>query len=184
MSPAPRPLQLVVMDVDGTLTDGRLTLSASGGERKTFHAHDGGAIHLLRTLGIHVALVSGRDSEVTARRAAELNIDVVRQGAGDKARTLRDICAHFDVSLAETAYIGDDLGDIRALSIAGHSAAPANAVLEARQCADFVCTHRGGDGAVREAIEHFLRAADRWSEALEAVGAVRMPANTAGGPAA
>jgi 3-deoxy-D-manno-octulosonate 8-phosphate phosphatase (KDO 8-P phosphatase) len=159
-------IRLFVMDVDGTLTDGTLTYSGDGSERKTFHARDGAGIKLLAPLGITPAIISGRGSEATTRRAAELGIQHVHQAVGDKAARLLELCAELGVSAAQAAFIGDDLSDIPPMRLAGWSAAPSDAVAETRAAADFVSARPGGHGAVREAIEVFLREAGLWEQVL------------------
>jgi 3-deoxy-D-manno-octulosonate 8-phosphate phosphatase (KDO 8-P phosphatase) len=163
------PIHLFAMDVDGTLTDGVLVYAADGTEQKCFHARDGQGIKLLAGQDITPAIISGRASPVTSRRAAELGIEHVHQAEGDKAERLLELCATLGLRAEEAAFIGDDLSDMAAMRIAGWSAAPADAAPEARAAADFVCTSRGGHGAVREAIEALLRREGRWDDILRAL---------------
>lgn len=160
-------IRLFAMDVDGTLTDGTLTISADGGETKTFHARDGAGIKLLAPLGITPAIISGRGSETTARRARELGIEHVEQAVGDKAGQLLALCDRLGVEPAQAAFIGDDLSDVPAMHLAGWSAAPADAVEQARAVADFVALLPGGKGAVRQAIEALLLQEGLWERVLE-----------------
>lgn len=166
MSPPTPPIRLFAMDVDGTLTDGVLVCLESGGDRKAFHARDGQGIKLLSLAGITPAIISGRASDATSRRAEELGIAHVHQAQGDKAGCLRDLCAALDLRPEEAAFIGDDLSDIPAMRIAGWSAAPADAADETRAAATFVSTKGGGHGAVREAIEALLKAQGAWDDVL------------------
>ncbi|MDA1194127.1 MAG: HAD-IIIA family hydrolase [Planctomycetota bacterium] len=166
MASGPLPIRLLAMDVDGTLTDGRIELAGDGQERKTFHARDGQGIRLLPLAGITPAIVSGRASALTARRAAELGIVHVHQAEGDKARCLLALCAELGLEPAEAAFMGDDLSDIPAMSMAGWSAVPADAASEARDVADYVTHAAGGHGAVREAIEALLRREGHWEAVL------------------
>ena len=159
-------IRLFVMDVDGTLTDGRITYTANGVELKSFHARDGAGIKLLAPLGITPAICSGRASEATTRRAAELGITHVRQAVDDKRTQLEAFCRELGMDLAEAAFVGDDLSDIPAMVGAGWSAAPADAAPETQDVATYVCEHRGGRGAVREAIEALLRHEGRWRDVL------------------
>ena len=154
------------MDVDGTLTDGVLLYAADGTDRKAFHARDGQGIKLLAPLGITPAIISGRASEPTTRRAAELGIAHVHQAEGDKAGRLLALCAELGIAPGEAAFIGDDLSDIAAMRVAGWSAAPADAAPETRAAATHVTEARGGHGAVREAIEALLRHEGHWDAVL------------------
>ncbi len=160
-------IRLVVMDVDGTLTDGRITYTADGLELKSFHARDGAGIKLLAAAGLRPAILSGRSSAATARRAAELGIDIVLQGIDDKAERLRALCRELGFDPLEAAFLGDDLGDIPPMRIAGWSAAPADAAEEVRAIATFVSRLEGGRGAVREAIEVLLKRERLWDAILE-----------------
>lgn len=168
--PSPR-IRLVVMDVDGTLTDGRITYTADGLELKSFHARDGAGIKLLPSVGIRPAIMSGRVSAATDRRAAELGIEIVLQGIGDKAARLAALCAELGLDPSQSAFFGDDLGDIPPMRLAGWSAAPADAAAEVRAAAAHVSPLPGGRGAVRDAIEVLLRREGLWAAVLAAHGA-------------
>lgn len=168
MAETPLRIRLVVMDVDGTLTDGRITYTAEGLELKSFHARDGAGIKLLPAAGIRPAILSGRVSAATTRRAAELGIDIVFQGIGDKAGRLRELCEELALDPLEAAFFGDDLGDIPPMRIAGWSAAPADAADEVRAVAHYVSRLGGGRGAVRDAIEVLLRREGHWDRVLDA----------------
>jgi 3-deoxy-D-manno-octulosonate 8-phosphate phosphatase (KDO 8-P phosphatase) len=171
-------IRLFVMDVDGTLTDGTLTYTAEGTELKSFHAKDGAGIKLLPTVGITPAIISGRSSRATSRRAAELGIHEVHQGIEDKAASLEALCTRLGISLHESAFVGDDLTDIPPMRLCGFSAAPADAAPEVRQIADFVADLPGGRGAVRQAIEALLRREGTWDGIVAALG--RAPAREPG----
>ena len=166
MSPTPPPIRLFAMDVDGTLTDGVLLCGEGEADRKAFHARDGQGIKLLPRAGIVPAIISGRSSTATSRRAAELGIVHVHQAQGDKAARLRALCEELGFQTAEAAFVGDDLSDIAAMRIAGWSAAPADAAPETRAAATFVATRDGGKGAVREAIEALLKAQGAWEDVV------------------
>jgi 3-deoxy-D-manno-octulosonate 8-phosphate phosphatase (KDO 8-P phosphatase) len=159
------------MDVDGTLTDGRITYTGEGAELKSFHARDGAGIKLLPAAGITPAIVSGRRSEATSRRAEELGIVLVHQGVDDKLAAVDALRHEHDLSWAGVAFVGDDLSDIPPMRAAGFSAAPADADPEVQRVATYVCRLPGGRGAVREAIETLLRMEGRWGAILEALGA-------------
>lgn len=168
-------IRLFIMDVDGTLTDGRITYAADGSELKSFHSRDGAGIRFLPVAGIIPAIVSGRKSAVVLRRAKELGIRHVVQGSLDKAAAVRALAQRLGVPLRAVAFIGDDLSDIPPMREAGFSAAPSDAAPEARRAAKFVCSLGGGRGAVREAIEALLKQEGRWNQVLSAFG-------TRGGP--
>jgi 3-deoxy-D-manno-octulosonate 8-phosphate phosphatase (KDO 8-P phosphatase) len=166
-----RRLRLVVCDVDGVLTDGTVVLLPGGGEAKGFHVRDGMAIVLAHRAGLRIALLSSRSSEVVARRAAELGITLVRQGAADKTAALREMRGELDLQPHEVAYIGDDVNDLPLMGEAGLSAAPADAPLEVRAQAFMVTDAGGGRGCVREFLEAILRARGEWDGLVASMAA-------------
>ena len=169
---APRPaIRLFVMDVDGTLTDGMITYAADGLELKSFHARDGAGIKLLPLAGVTPAIVTGRTSAAVSRRAKELGIEIVVQGAGDKRGVVDRLREEAGIAWPEVAFVGDDLTDIPPMRMAGFSAAPKDADPEVRRIATYVCEARGGRGAVREAIETLLRRQGAWDRILADLGA-------------
>lgn len=151
-------VKLLLLDVDGVLTDGRITYGSSQQELKSFHIHDGLGIKLLQRAGIRVGIVTGRVSPMVERRARELGIDLLLQGREDKWVASQTILDELKLSRSELAYMGDDLPDLAAIRQAGLGIAPANAVPFVRQHADLVTTAGGGGGAVREACEFILAA--------------------------
>ncbi len=155
-------IRLLVLDVDGVLTDGVLVYGASGEEIKRFHVHDGLAIQAARRAGIEIAVISGRASAAVTRRMSELGVVEVHQGVADKESLLRGLVARLGVKTAETAVMGDDLPDLALMRIAGLALAPADAVPEVRRAAGWVSRGGGGHGAVREAIELLLRSRKAW----------------------
>jgi 3-deoxy-D-manno-octulosonate 8-phosphate phosphatase (KDO 8-P phosphatase) len=164
-------LKLVLSDVDGVMTDGRLVLLPGGGEAKSFHVRDGLGLVLARSAGLRTGLVSGRASIEVERRAAELGMDVVRQGVADKRACLEEVRARLGLELREIAYIGDDLNDLSVLREVGLSAAPADASIEVRDAAFMVTEKRGGEGCLREFVEAILRARGDWERAKATIGA-------------
>jgi 3-deoxy-D-manno-octulosonate 8-phosphate phosphatase (KDO 8-P phosphatase) len=158
----------LVFDVDGVLTDGTVEISSSGAESKRFSIQDGTALLWCRLLGYELALVSGRQSGATSIRAAELGIDEVYQGVRDKAARVTQWAGSKGLALDEVLYMGDDHIDLPVFDVVGVSVAPANADPHVRARATHVTTARGGDGAVREAIEWLLAEAGRLDEALAA----------------
>lgn len=159
-------IRLFAMDVDGTLTDGTFSYADDGSESKTFHAHDGLAVKVLPEVGVTTALISGRSSDAVRRRAAELRVAEVHLGVDDKAAVLREVAERLGIPLESAAFMGDDLSDIPPMRLAAWSAAPANAAHEVLEAATFVSRREGGHGAVRDAIEHMLKAQGSWDEVL------------------
>lgn len=170
MNATPPRIRLFAMDVDGTLTDGTITYTADGVELKSFHARDGAGIRLLAQVGIVPAIVSGRASAATRRRAAELGVETVEEGVSDKLAVLERLRREMGLAWEAVAFMGDDLTDIPPMQCAGYSAAPSDAAPQVRQVATFVCAQPGGRGAVREAIENLLQAEGVWQQVLDALG--------------
>lgn len=162
-----RPIRLVALDVDGTLTDGGIFVSATG-EHLRFDVRDGlGIVELLRA-GVAMAWITGRSSPAAAERARVLGVRELHLGVKDKASVLREVCARLGVSAHETLAMGDDWPDLGLRAAAGCFIAPADAAPQVREHADHVTQARGGHGAVREAIELVLRAQDKWHGVLDA----------------
>jgi 3-deoxy-D-manno-octulosonate 8-phosphate phosphatase (KDO 8-P phosphatase) len=162
-----RDIKLLVLDVDGVLTDGRLYFGNSGEELKAFHIQDGLGIKLLQRGGVAVAIITGRQSTLVARRAQELGIAHLLQGREDKLVALRALCAELNLELSEVAYMGDDLPDLAAIRAAGLGITVADGHSFVAQHADYKTERPGGHGAVREACELILRAQGRLTAALE-----------------
>ncbi|HET8644102.1 MAG TPA: HAD hydrolase family protein [Vicinamibacteria bacterium] len=157
-----RRLRLVLSDVDGVMTDGTVLFLPGGQEGKAFNIRDGLGIVMAHRAGLMTGVLSGRRSEVTAERAAELRMKVVRQGMIDKAAAFREILAELALSAQEVAYIGDDVNDLPVMDLVGLSAAPADAPLEVRGQAFMVTDAAGGRGCLREFLEAILRARGDW----------------------
>ncbi|TDG14766.1 HAD-IIIA family hydrolase [Seongchinamella unica] len=149
-------LRLLALDVDGVLTDGRIHYGNDGEELKSFSIKDGLGIKLLQRDNIEVVIITGRRSNIVARRASELGISEVIQGREDKLTALQEICQTRELRLEECAYMGDDLPDLAAVKAAGLGMAPADAVEQLRTAADWVSEQGGGAGAVRQAAEQLL----------------------------
>ncbi len=158
-----RRVRLVLLDVDGVLTDGKILLHADGTESKTFDIRDGTGIVLAQKAGVRVGLLSARQSASTTERANQLRITIVRQGALDKLTTYEALLAELGLEDDDVAFMGDDLLDLPVLARVGLAAAPADAVPEVRAVAHWVSRARGGDGAVRELAEVVLKSQDRWN---------------------
>lgn len=146
-------IKMLVMDVDGTLTDGHIYVSAEGEMMKAFHVQDGYAIaHMLPECGITPVIITGRSSKIVEKRAGELKIRHLHQGVADKLSKLKEVAAQLGVGPEEIAYIGDDVNDLDCIRYCGYSACPADAVPEVLEAVDYVCNRDGGRGAVREWI--------------------------------
>ncbi|MGD9945756.1 MAG: KdsC family phosphatase [Burkholderiaceae bacterium] len=157
---------LVALDVDGTLTDGRILIGPAGEAMKAFSVHDGFGLTLLREAGVKLAIVTARQSAIVELRAAELRLDAVQQGVRDKGAALMALCERFGLPPARAAFVGDDWGDLRAMAVAGLAASVADAAPEVRARAHWVSQHPGGRGAVREFAEFLLRARGGFNAAL------------------
>ncbi|MCK5139465.1 MAG: HAD-IIIA family hydrolase [Thermodesulfovibrionia bacterium] len=157
-------IKLLILDVDGVLTDGSIILDNTGNELKMFHVRDGHAIKMLKKVGIKVALISGRKSHVVERRAEELGIIEVHQGIFKKSAVYESLLQKYKCNDAETAFMGDDIVDIELLKRAGLSAVPADADEGVKKWAAFISTKKGGRGAVREFIELILKSSGLWDK--------------------
>jgi 3-deoxy-D-manno-octulosonate 8-phosphate phosphatase (KDO 8-P phosphatase) len=161
-------IKLVLFDVDGVLTDGKVLLHADGSESKRFDIKDGLAIVWAQRAGLTIGFLSARASPTTLHRAAQLGVSLVHQGVTSKLETFDHIAAEVCENDEEVAYMGDDLVDLPVLARAGLAAAPADAAPEVRSRVDWVSAAKGGEGAARELIELVLRAQGRWDSILAA----------------
>jgi 3-deoxy-D-manno-octulosonate 8-phosphate phosphatase (KDO 8-P phosphatase) len=156
-------IELIVLDVDGTMTDSHITYSETGDEIKSFNVKDGLAIASWRKLGRQVAIITGRRSKIVARRAKELRIEHFYQGVENKKEVLESLLEKLDISMENVAAIGDDLNDLSMLKAVRVSFVPRDASSYVDKIADVILTKKGGDGAVREMIEYLIK-----KEGLEA----------------
>jgi 3-deoxy-D-manno-octulosonate 8-phosphate phosphatase (KDO 8-P phosphatase) len=163
-----QPIELIVSDIDGVLTDGGIVLDNQGIETKRFCIRDGQGIRLWQKAGYRFGLISLRSSQIVSIRANELGIDIIRQGTSDKLATLQQILDELGLQPRQACYIGDDLPDLPAVRAAGLGVAVADACGELRQAAHYVTTLGGGGGAVRETIEMILKAQRRWEDIIQA----------------
>ena len=159
-------IEMLAMDVDGVLTDGTLVINADGSESKSFNSMDGHGIRMWQRAGLKVALISGRASEPTQRRAEQLQIEYVFQDCHNKLPVFEKLLEQLGLSPDKVTYIGDDLTDLPVIRYAGFGVAVANAVDEVKQYADYVTTRPGGSGAVREVIEYILKNSGRWQKLM------------------
>ena len=161
MSPVSE-IRLIVSDVDGVWTDGRIIYSSDGSEIKEFNVRDGLAVKLAQRAGIAVALLTSRQSPAIERRARELGIVEVLQGAANKLTETEKLAKRLDVTFEQIAYAGDDLPDLGPMQRVGISAAPSDAAPEVREAAAWKLESAGGRGAFRELVERLLRERGEW----------------------
>ena len=160
-------IQLLLLDVDGVLTDGSIIYNDDGSETKIFNARDGFGLKLVMSAGIKVGIVTGRSSQALRHRCDNLGIDLLFDGVGDKAQMLEEIVAQTGIDTEQTAFVGDDLPDLPIMKNAGLSIAVADAHEIVRQKADWTTLAQGGQGAVREVCEALLTAKGIWDEIVE-----------------
>ena len=161
-----QPIELILADVDGVLTDGSIIFTNEGIEIKRFNIRDGLGIKLWQRAGGKFGLITGRNSHIVNVRAGELGIEIVRQGTEKKVTAVKEILAQLRLEPQQTCFIGDDLPDLAAMRYVGLGVAVADAAVDVRQAADYVTNLAGGTGAVREVIEMVLRAQQRWDDVL------------------
>jgi 3-deoxy-D-manno-octulosonate 8-phosphate phosphatase (KDO 8-P phosphatase) len=160
-------IKLLLFDVDGVLTDGKILLHPDGTESKQFDIKDGTGIVWAQRAGLKVGVLSARSSAATAQRAAQLGITIVHQGVASKVRAYDGILREQGLTDADVAYMGDDVLDLPVITRAGLSAAPSDAVEDVRTRVDYVSRACGGGGAARELVELVLKAQDRWEQLLD-----------------
>jgi len=160
-------IKLLALDVDGVLTNGALIINADGSESKFFNSLDGHGIRMWQRAGLKVALISGRASVPTERRAEQLQIEYVFQDCHYKLPVVEQLAGQLGLLPEYIAFVGDDLTDMPVIRYVGFGVAVANAVDEVKQCADYVTTRPGGSGAVREVIEYILKNSGRWQELMK-----------------
>jgi 3-deoxy-D-manno-octulosonate 8-phosphate phosphatase (KDO 8-P phosphatase) len=153
-----KKVKMILLDVDGVLTDGSIIYSSNCGEIKIFNAQDGYGIVRAIELGLKVGIITGRESSIIKKRADELGITDLIQNVIDKVKPFENLMAKYNLKPDEFCYIGDDILDIPLLRIVGFSAAPANARTEVKRIVDYVTSSSGGNGAVREVIDFILKA--------------------------
>jgi 3-deoxy-D-manno-octulosonate 8-phosphate phosphatase (KDO 8-P phosphatase) len=156
-------IKLLLLDVDGVMTDGRIIYANGGEEAKAFDVKDGHGLKLIQRAGIQVGIITGRQSEIVARRAAELGIEIVYQGAKDKMQPFREILESLGLEPSEVAYVGDDVIDLPVMRQVGFSVTVADAVDDIKPYVDLVTSRPGGRGAVREVCDLLLKESGRWS---------------------
>ena len=151
-------VKLFVLDVDGVLTNGDIQYTSSGEEFKTFNVKDGHGLALWSHYGQKTAIITGRSSSIVEKRAQELNIQYLFQGARNKLEVLTQLCAELQLDLSDVCYIGDDWPDLACLNAVGLSVCPADAVAEVQAACQWVTTATGGNGVAREVLNHLIKA--------------------------
>lgn len=149
-------VKLLVLDVDGVMSDGKVTYTSDGAELKSFNIKDGVGIKRIQKAGVQTAIITGRVSPMVERRAAELGIHHLIQGREDKLVALKELLVSLSIELKDVAYMGDDLPDIEAITSAGIGACPADAAVAVLKQADWIASLKGGEGCVREFCDHIL----------------------------
>lgn len=165
---AAKNIKLLILDVDGVLTNGSIILDNEGNEFKVFHVRDGQGIKMLEKAGIKVAIITGRQSKAVERRAQELGITEVHQSCHVKSRTYEHLIKKMGITDKEVAYIGDDIADIPILKRVGLSVAVADATEETKAAAMIITKNGGGKGAVREVCDLILKSKGKWEELIDA----------------
>lgn len=158
------PIRLILSDVDGVLTDGRIIYDNSGVETKSFHVRDGLGIKLWQRAGYHFAIITSRTSDIVRLRAAELGIATVRQGVSDKWSAAQEVFSTLGVTAEETCYVGDDLPDLSVMQRVALPVTVADGADDVRQAARWTTRLHGGQGAMRELIERLLKAKAQWED--------------------
>jgi 3-deoxy-D-manno-octulosonate 8-phosphate phosphatase (KDO 8-P phosphatase) len=161
-----KEIKMVIMDVDGVLTDGRIYWDCKGIETQVFDVHDGAGIIYLQRCGIQTAIISGRDPKSTLFRAKQVRITEVHLGIGHKVEALDKILKKYRLSARDVCYVGDDLLDIPIMKRVGYPVAVNNARPEVKRCARYITKRCGGNGAIRELAEKILKAQHKWNEII------------------
>jgi len=159
-------IRLLILDVDGVLTDGRLYFSDKGEELKVFNTLDGHGLKMLKSAGIDIGIITGRVSKIIEHRAKNLGIDLLIQGREDKLQALEEILEGKNFALEQVAYVGDDLPDLPAIEKTGLGCCVPNGHVDVKANAAIVTTRAGGSGAVREITDFILKAQGKWPQSI------------------
>lgn len=162
-------IRYTILDVDGTLTDSGIYYDSRGNELKKFSTKDGPGIIAARAAGITVMVLTGRECEATTRRLSELGVTGIYQNVKDKTLWVKEWLDASGADRDEVVYIGDDVNDLGAMRLCGHVGCPADAAEEVRETADYVSPLKGGHGAARDVIEHYMRNEGLWHDAIRKV---------------
>lgn len=159
-------IKAIILDVDGTLTDGKLYIGNDGEELKAFSIKDGLAIVGALENNINICIITGKISKIVEKRSQELGIKEIHQGISNKREKLDEICKKYNYSYNEIAYMGDDLNDYGIMEIVSYKGVPADGAEELFEIADFISKKNGGDGAVREFIKDIMSKQDLWKNVV------------------
>ncbi len=164
-----RMLKYLVIDVDGTMTDGGVYYDENGNELKKFNTKDAAGFFAAHKAGIEILVLTGRECKATERRMKELKVDFLHQNIKNKMEFLKDFIGSRNITKEEIGYIGDDLNDLPPMTLTGFVGCPADSCAEVREKADYVSSLKGGEGAVRDIVEFILRKSGEWEEAVAEV---------------
>ena len=164
-----RKVKILITDVDGVLTDGKIIYDKNDNELKFFNVKDGFGLHLLHKAGIKTAIITGRESPIVVRRAQELQFTRIYQNVRNKAKIFYSLIDDLGLSPEETCYVGDDIPDLPVIKLAGVGVAVADAVDEIREIADYTCKAKGGQGAIREVAEQILKDQRIWDSLINEI---------------
>ena len=162
-----KDIKFLVLDVDGTLTDGKIYVDDKDNSFKAFNVKDGFALVNWLKLGGEVAILTGKKSNIVERRAKELGIKYIIQGSKNKKQDLKNLLNKLNITFENVAYMGDDLNDLGVMKSVGFSACPKDSVQEVLEITNFISSKNGGDGAVREFLEHIMKKNGMWKKILE-----------------
>lgn len=162
-------IKLIVIDVDGTMTDAGIYYDENGNELKKFCTKDAAGFFAAHSVGIEIMVLTGRECAATTRRMTEMKVEYLFQNVKNKKKFLKTFMSQHDLKREEVGYIGDDLNDLLPMSLAGYIGCPADSCTEIKKIADYISKVKGGHGAVRDIIEHLLREAGCWDKAVEDV---------------
>lgn len=162
-------ISYIIVDVDGTMTDGGIYYDEHGNETKKFCTKDAAGYHAAKTVGIKIMVLTGRECAATTRRLTEMKVDFLIQGIKDKYSYLKNFMHDHTISKEQIAYIGDDVNDLFPMKLVGYVGCPADSCKEIKAIADYVSPVKGGNGAVRDVIEHILEERGQWAAAIEKI---------------
>lgn len=162
-------IKLFVIDVDGTLTDGSIIYDDNGTEIKSFNTRDGAAFFALKEMGIKIMILTGRECRATERRMTEMRVDYLFQDVDNKSDFLHAFCENNSYSKEEVAYIGDELNDISAMRLCGYVGCPSDACKEVKEMADYISVKKGGEGVLRDIVEHYFDEFGVWTQVVEKI---------------
>ncbi len=164
-----KELKYLVIDVDGTMTDGGIYYDDNGNEIKKFNTKDAAGFFAAKTAGIKIIVLTGRECAATIRRMEEMKIDFLYQNIKSKKEFLTEFMKEKNIAKEEIGYIGDDLNDLEPMKLTGYIACPSDSCREIKDIADYISSDKGGHGAVRDIIEHILRETKEWDKATAQV---------------